>query len=102
MKAPLNCDTLSLNVFKDVQNGVGLNHFKVYIDVFNQVAEIFENNTSTNGFVDLFISGGDVVPVFPYKYAIIPNTPTVTLKASTSNTGNSSGIEWRHKRIIGI
>jgi hypothetical protein len=85
IKAPYNCDTLHFFINKDFENGIGLNHFKVYIDAFNKISETFENNNSTNGYVDLFISGGDVVPVYPYKYAIIPNTPTVTLKASTSD-----------------
>lgn len=85
IKAPYNSDTLSFFIKKDVVNGIGLNHFKVYIDAFNKIPEELETNNSTTGTVDLFISGGDVVPVYPYKYAIIPNTPTVTLKASTSD-----------------
>ena len=85
IRGPFNCDTLSFFIAKDVGNAVGLNHFKVNVDAFNEIPELFENNNSTIGSVDLFISGGDVVPVFPYKYAIIPNAPTVTLKASTSD-----------------
>ncbi len=85
IKAPFNCDTLRFFIAKDVVNGIGLNHFKVNVDAFNEISELVENNNSTIGSVDLFISGGDVVPVYPYKYAIIPNTPTVTLKASTSD-----------------
>ncbi len=85
IKAPYNCDTMRFFINKDFENGIGLNHFNIYIDAFNKIPEGQENNNSTNGFVDLFISGGDVVPVYPYKYAIIPFTPTVTLKASTSD-----------------
>ncbi len=85
MKAPLNCDTLRFFIDKDFTNGIGLNHFKIEIDAFNEIAELFENNNSTIGTVDLFISGGDVVPVFPYKYAIVPLTSTITLKASTAD-----------------
>lgn len=85
MKAPLNRDTLSFNILKDFSKGIGLNKFKVTIDVFNEIHELLENNNSTNGTIDLFISGGDVVPVYPYKYSIIPLTPTVTLKASTAD-----------------
>ncbi len=83
--APFNCDTLGFYIFKDLQKGVGLNHFKVNIDYYNEINELTEMNNSTNGFVDLFISGGDVIPVYPYKYAIIPNTPQITLKASTAD-----------------
>lgn len=85
IKAPFNCDTLRFFIRKDFEHGVGLNHFKVNVDAFNEIVELVETNNSTLGTVDLFISGGDVVPVYPYKYAIIPNTPTVTLKASTSD-----------------
>ncbi|MCD6018119.1 MAG: hypothetical protein K0S53_1240 [Bacteroidetes bacterium] len=83
--APFNHDTLKFNVFKDLENAVGLNHFKVTIDYYNEIDELAEDNNSTTGTVDLFISGGDVIPVFPYKYAIVPNTSQITLKASTAD-----------------
>lgn len=83
--APLNNDTLSFSVLKDYNKGVGLNKFQVYVDFYNEVDELLETNNSTTGTVDLFIPGGDVVPVYPYKYAIVPNTPTITLKASTAD-----------------
>lgn len=85
VRAPFNHDTLSFNIFKDLENAVGLNHFKVTIDYYNEINELAENNNSTTGTVDLFISGGDVIPVFPYKYAIVPNTNQITLKASTAD-----------------
>lgn len=85
IKAPYNSDTLTFFIAKDFENGVGLNKFKVYIDSYNEVDELNENNNSTIGTVDLFIPGGDVIPVYPYKYAVIPNTPQVTLKASTAD-----------------
>lgn len=85
IKAPFNKDTLSFFVAKDYAKHVGLNHFKVFIDAYSEIDELSETNNSTTGNVDLFIPGGDVVPVFPYKYAIIPNTPQITLKASTAD-----------------
>ncbi|MES2566303.1 MAG: C25 family cysteine peptidase [Bacteroidota bacterium] len=85
VKAPFNQDTLKFNIPKNIENAVGLNHFKVTIDYYNTITELSENNNSTTGTVDLFISGGDVVPVFPYKYAIVPNTTQITLKASTAD-----------------
>jgi hypothetical protein len=85
VSAPFYQDTLSFNIFKDAEKAVGLNHFKVTIDYYNEINELAENNNTTNGFVDLFISGGDVLPVFPYKYAIVPNTTQITLKASTAD-----------------
>ncbi len=85
IKAPYNASTLSFFILKDFEKGVGINRFKVIIDAYNKIPELSEMNNATNGFVDLFIAGGDVVPVYPYKYAIIPNTPQVTLKASTAD-----------------
>ncbi|MBC7695928.1 MAG: hypothetical protein H7141_10845 [Burkholderiales bacterium] len=85
IKAPFNTDILRFFIFKDLENSVGLNHFKVTIDYYNEISELAENNNSTTGTVDLFISGGDVIPVFPYKYAIVPNTAQITLKASTAD-----------------
>lgn len=85
MKAPYNKDTLTFYVLKDLTKCVGLNNFKVTIDAYNEISELSETNNTTSGTVDLFIPGGDVIPIFPYKYAIIPNTATVTLKASTAD-----------------
>lgn len=85
IKAPKNKDTLSFFVYKDFNKHVGLNHFHIFIDDYAEISELSETNNSTIGDVDLFISGGDVTPVYPYKYAIIPNTPQITLKATTAN-----------------
>lgn len=85
VRAPFHQDTLKFSIYKDLENGVGLNRFKVTIDYYNEINELAENNNSTTGTIDLFISGGDVIPVFPYKYAIIPNTSQITLKASTAD-----------------
>jgi hypothetical protein len=85
IKAPMNSDTLSFYITKDYDKHIGLNHFYVRIDSYYEINELSETNNTTNGYVDLFIPGGDVVPVFPYKYAIIPSTPQITLKASTAD-----------------
>lgn len=85
IKAPMNKDTLSFFIAKDYAIHVGLNHFFVRIDSYYEINEMAESNNTTNGYVDLFIPGGDVVPVYPYKYAIIPNTPQITLKATTAD-----------------
>jgi hypothetical protein len=85
VKAPFHASVLSFFIPKDFENGIGLNHFSVNIDFFNTIGELSETNNSTNGTVDLFIPGGDVIPVYPYKYAIIPNTSQITLKATTAD-----------------
>lgn len=81
--APYFKDSLSFYIATDFNRGIGLNKFKVKIDEYNEVTESLENNNSTIGTVDLFIQGGDIVPVYPYKYAVIPLSNTITLKAST-------------------
>jgi Peptidase family C25/Interleukin-like EMT inducer len=62
-------------------SGVGLNKFYITLDRNNTVDEVHENNNTT-GEVDYIINGGDIIPVYPYNFAIVP-TDTVTLKAST-------------------
>jgi len=83
--APLFKDSIVLFTQIDFNRGIGLNKFKVKLDEFNEVGESIETNNSTIGTVDIFIPGGDVVPVYPYKYAIVPKTNTITLKASTTD-----------------
>lgn len=85
MVAPFYKDTLKFFMPIDYTRGLGLNKFKVFVDAFSGVTEENENNNKTSGTVDVFIQGGDLVPVYPYKYAVIPSTNTITLKASTSN-----------------
>ncbi len=78
-------DTLKFTFKVDTGNtsGAGLNKFYVTLDRNNTVDEANENNNAT-GEVDLIITGGDILPVYPYEFAIVP-TDTVTLKATTSN-----------------
>ncbi len=83
--APYFRDTLQFYTPIDFTRGFGLNKFKVIVDAYSGITESNENNNSTSGTVDVFIQGGDLVPIYPYKYAVIPSTPTITLKASTSN-----------------
>ncbi len=83
--APYYKDSLKFYIPLDFVRGIGLNKFKVKLDQFNQTVETLKTNNATNGTVDLFIPGGDVVPVFPYKYAIVPLSNTITLKASTTD-----------------
>ncbi|MBK7667244.1 MAG: hypothetical protein IPJ32_07760 [Sphingobacteriaceae bacterium] len=85
IKAPYFRDTLQFYTPIDFTRGFGLNKFKVIVDAYSGITESNENNNSTSGTVDVFIQGGDLVPVYPYKYAVVPSTPTITLKACTSN-----------------
>ena len=83
--SPKYSDSLKFFTPIDFTRGFGLNSFTAKIDYFERIAEVNENNNATLGKVDLFIPGGDILPVYPYKYAIVPKTNTITLKASTTD-----------------
>ncbi|MCW3078384.1 MAG: hypothetical protein JWO32_2993, partial [Bacteroidetes bacterium] len=85
IQAPYFKDTLKFFVLLDFNRGVGLNKFTVKVDDYNEIPESLENNNSTTGTVDLFIPGGDILPVYPYKFAVVPKTTTIALKASTTD-----------------
>ena len=80
ISAPFFKDSLFLKLPVDITKGLGLNKIKITLDVFNEIDEISEINNSTE--VQLFIKSSDIVPVYPYKYAVIPSLPVI-LKAST-------------------
>ena len=67
----------------DLINGVGLNTFVIDVDCYYKVSELDDvvNNTCT---FNMNIKSADAVPIYPYKYAIVP-TKTSALKASTIN-----------------
>ncbi len=82
IKAPLFKDTLTLRVPVDIINGLGLNKFRIYLDCYQTIDEVSEINNIIE--VPLMIKSSDIVPVYPYKYAVMPALP-LTLKASTSD-----------------
>jgi hypothetical protein len=86
--APRFRDTIAFRIPVDFVNGIGMNKLYVTLDRFDRVEEMREDNNST-GPVNVFINGGDIVPVYPYEFAIIPKD-TITLKASTANPFASS------------
>lgn len=80
-----NTTTLSLTIPVQADRALGENLFSVYLDLpVNAVDEIddFGNNSLEN--ISLPISTGGIIPVYPYKYAVVAD-PQVTLKASTGN-----------------
>lgn len=83
--SPFFKDSLVFFLPIDFSRGIGLNRFRVNLDEFGDVMESNESNNSTTGTVDLFIPGGDVIPVYPYKFAVVPKTNTLVLKASTTD-----------------
>lgn len=85
VKAPYYQSTYTFYTFLDYSRAGGINKFSVYIDSYFEITESNENNNSTLGTVDVLIRTGDIIPVYPYPYAIVPKTPSITLKASTTD-----------------
>lgn len=78
-------DTLRLTIPVQPDRALGENLFTVNVDLpLNLVSELedYANNSVFN--VPLSITSGGVIPVYPYKYAVVPD-PEVTLKASSGN-----------------
>ncbi|MGZ3862482.1 MAG: putative type IX secretion system sortase PorU2 [Bacteroidia bacterium] len=84
VKPPKYRDTLSFFIPMDYYRAVGKNDFTVSLDDNHAFTESNENN-NTAGPVSLFIKGADIEPVWPYKFAIVPDTAKVVLKASTAD-----------------
>ncbi len=81
-------DTSLISIPIDKTADLGLNKYKVTIDAPNRYAEVSElNNTAT---LELFISSDNLVPVYPYEFAIV-NEQGITLKASTLNPFRPTG-----------
>jgi len=74
-------DTITFKLPVDVVRGLGTNVFNIYVDALNQVDEIHENNNQVT--ISLDIRSGEIIPIYPYNYAIVPNQ-NITLKASTA------------------
>lgn len=69
---------------KGFSGGQGVNRLNVRVDLdpdeVPELDDLGNNSTSTS----LFIISGDLVPVYPYNYAIVPD-PAPVLKASTGD-----------------
>ncbi|MEE4178098.1 MAG: C25 family cysteine peptidase [Bacteroides sp.] len=66
----------------DRVNGIGLNYFTATLDAYNEIEELNESNNLAT--TSLLIKSADLQPVYPPKYAVVPE-PQVTLKASVGN-----------------
>jgi hypothetical protein len=91
VKAPYYIDTVTFKIPTVYSNvGYGANEFLPYVDAGFEIDEMSELN---NGPVDaantakpvvLTIQRDDIIPIYPYEFAIVPQQG-VTLKASTIN-----------------
>jgi hypothetical protein len=62
----------------------GINIFDVSVDLPNQITESYDEINNNMATSTLFINSNGIATIFPYEYAILPDT-VVTYKASTLN-----------------
>jgi len=74
-------ETISFKLPVDIIRGLGLNTFLITVDAINQVDELWENNNTITK--TLNIQSGEIIPVYPYEFEIVPNQG-ITLVASTA------------------
>ncbi len=78
-------ETVSIRLPVDVVRGLGINTFTVEVDLPNFVDESFD--VSNNSIIQtLHILSGEIIPVYPYEFMIVPDTLqyATSLKASTA------------------
>lgn len=83
LTAPVHfMDTLTVWIPIDLVDGLGINNVCVTLDAPDEVTESDE----TNNFACIAVNiiSPDIVPVYPYEFAVIPEQG-ITLKASTGN-----------------
>jgi hypothetical protein len=87
-------DTLRIKFPVNPSSGAGLNSFEIFADANQQIDELWAQNpygeSNNRDTVQLLILSNDLVPVYPPKYAIIPDN-SVTLKAVTGSLFSSPG-----------
>jgi hypothetical protein len=90
VKATYYIDTVSIKLptFPSLDKGFGLNRFYVYVESEQRIDELSETNNGgpcgSGVEADLQIESDDVIPIYPYEFAIVPKQNPV-LKASTVN-----------------
>lgn len=75
-------DTIAFKFPTDLNKGGGINTFYITADITGAIDELNENNNYVVR--TLFINSDDLVPVYPYKFAVVPKQG-ITLKASTAD-----------------
>ncbi|NUM51391.1 MAG: hypothetical protein HUU48_09760 [Flavobacteriales bacterium] len=73
-------DTIIFKMPVDIVSGIGLNQFEIKVDASSSIAELNEFNNDL--LLSKTIRSGDVWPIYPYQYAIVPQQG-IKLVAST-------------------
>jgi hypothetical protein len=83
--APYFRDTVTFKVATSISTlGYGQNLFDMYVEADQIIDEMAENNNYLLSPISIYIQSDDIIPIYPYEYAIVPNQ-AVILKASTVN-----------------
>ena len=84
VKATYYMDTFSFKIptFPALNQGFGQNQFTVFVESGQRIAELSETNNGSNLQYGLFIESNDILPIYPYEFAIVPKQ-NLTVKAST-------------------
>ncbi|HLP55541.1 MAG TPA: C25 family cysteine peptidase [Fluviicola sp.] len=77
-------DTIHLKMPMQPNIGVGINKFKISVDLPSYIAEQAEEVTNNQLNYDFFINVDGILPVYPYNFAVVPYD-SVTVRASTIN-----------------
>ncbi len=78
---PAYNQSFDIPINTEPDRALGLNKITVIIDPQNKLSEIDKNNNQAS--IRFSVSSLDVLPVFPYPYAIVGDTTNFYLKAST-------------------
>jgi len=78
-------DTIQYKLASNHAIGVGLNNFSIQADLpVSVIGEHYDEITNNQITFSTYISSNDLIPIWPYEYAIIPSD-TITCKSSTVN-----------------
>lgn len=77
-------DTLRFKMPMQPNIGVGINKFKIKVDLPSVIVEQAEEVTNNQLNYDFFINVDGILPVYPYDFAVVPYD-SVTVRASTIN-----------------
>ena len=86
VKCTYYMDTFSFKIptLPGQNQGYGQNQFSVFVESGQRIAEISETNNGQNIQYSLYIQSNDILPIYPYQFAIVPRQH-ITVKASTAN-----------------
>jgi hypothetical protein len=80
--ATIYIDTVTFKLPVDLARGVGVNSFTATLDAYFAIDEWIETNNTAS--TQIVITSSDIIPVYPYEFAVIPDVDVILI-ASTGN-----------------